>query len=89
MFVRVGTGESSRVDVAPGGNVPLRLDQVDELNRLIDDIRHATSTVSDASDRLQTLLVASPGNPSWVRVVGSGVLTVGQGLLLNRGSATS
>ena len=39
VFVRIDTGSSSRVDFAPGSNRPLRLDQVDELYRLIDDIR--------------------------------------------------
>jgi uncharacterized membrane protein YjjB (DUF3815 family) len=40
-------------------------------------------TVAEAGDRLQLLLVAPPRFPGWVRVIGSGVLTVGLGLLLN------
>src|SRR5689334_11367229 len=40
VFVRIDTGGASRVDFAPGSNAPLRLDQVDELYRLVDDIRH-------------------------------------------------
>src|SRR3954454_20340926 len=83
VFVRIGTGDSSRVDFAPGSNTLLRLDQVEELYRLIDDIRHAKVAVTEASDRLEGLLVAPPRFPGWVRVVGSGVLTVGLGLLLN------
>ena len=39
VFVRIEAGESSRVDFAPGGYDPLRLDQIDALYRLIDDIR--------------------------------------------------
>ena len=83
VFVRIGTGDSSRVDFAPGSNTPLRLDQVDELYRLIDEIRHAKLTVSEASSRLDALLAAPPRVPGWLRVVGSGVLTVGLGLMLN------
>ena len=83
VFVRIEAGDSSRVDFAPGGNVPLRLDQVDALYRLIDDIRHAKLSVTEAKDRLVSLLVARPRFSWWVRVLGSGVLTVGLGLLLN------
>jgi uncharacterized membrane protein YjjP (DUF1212 family) len=83
VFVRIETAESSNVDFAPGSSLPLRLDQVDELYRLIDDIRHARLTVSEASDRLESLVVAEPRLPGWVRVLGSGVLTLGLGLMLN------
>lgn len=83
VFVRIETAESSNVDFAPGSSLPLRLDQVDELYRLIDDIRHARLTVSEASDRLESLVVAEPRLPDWVRVLGSGVLTLGLGLMLN------
>jgi uncharacterized membrane protein YjjP (DUF1212 family) len=83
VFVRIGTGDSSRVDFAPGTNAPLRLDQVDELYRLIDDIRHAKVTVSEAGDRLDALISAAPRLPGWARVIGGGVLTVGLGLMLN------
>jgi uncharacterized membrane protein YjjP (DUF1212 family) len=83
VFVRIETGETSRVDFAPGSSLPLRLDQVEELYRLIDDIRHARLMVSEASNRLERLLVAPPRLPGWLRVLGGGVLTVGLGLLLN------
>ena len=83
VFVRIETGDASRVDFAPGGNAPLRLDQVDALYRLVDDIRHARVTVDQASQRLDELLVARPRFPGWIRVVGTGLLTVGLGLLLN------
>jgi uncharacterized membrane protein YjjP (DUF1212 family) len=83
VFVRIETGDSSRVDFAPGDSLPLRLDQVDELYRLVDEIRRARITVSEADDRLETLLAAPPRLPVWARVVGGGVLTVGLGLILN------
>ena len=83
VFVRIEAGDASRVDFAPGDNRALRLDQVDALYRLIDDIRHAKLSVSEASDRLAEVIVARPRFPAWVRVIGSGVLTVGLGLLLN------
>jgi uncharacterized membrane protein YjjP (DUF1212 family) len=83
VFVRIETAESSRVDFAPGSNTQLRLDQIDDLYRLIDDIRHAKVTVTEASAQLESLLAAKPRFPDWVRVVGGGVLTVGLGLMLN------
>lgn len=83
VFVRIETSDSSRVDFAPGTSLPLRLDQVDDLYRLIDEIRHARLTVSEASDRLESLIAAPPRLPGWVRVIGSGVLTLGLGLMLN------
>lgn len=83
VFVRIDAGGSSQVDFAPGSNEPLRLDQVDELYRLVDDIRHAKLTVAEASERLEELLVARARFPGWVRVAGAGMLTVGLGLLLN------
>jgi uncharacterized membrane protein YjjP (DUF1212 family) len=83
VFVRIDAGESSRVDFAPGAVAPLRLDQVDELYRLIDDIRHAKATVEQGGSRLAAILEAPPRFAPWVRVLGNGVLTVGLGLLLN------
>ena len=63
VFVRIEAGESSRVDFAPGGNRPLRLDQVDDLYRLIDDIRHAKVTVEEANAQLGRLLAAPAAVP--------------------------
>ena len=39
VFVRIEAAAATRVDFAPGSNAMLRLDQIDELYRLIDDIR--------------------------------------------------
>jgi uncharacterized membrane protein YjjP (DUF1212 family) len=88
VFVRIDAGGASRVDFAPGSNAQLRLDQIDELYRLVDDIRRARATVDQAEDRLERLLAAPPRLPGWVRVLGGGVLTVGLALMLNPGLAT-
>lgn len=83
VFVRIQTGDATRVDFAPAPNATLRLDQVDVLYRLIDDIRHARLGVADAVARLRDLLAARPRLPSWLRVVGTSVMVLGLGLLLN------
>ena len=83
VFVRIEAGDSSRVDFAPGGYDPLRLDQIDALYRLIDDIRRLHLPVADAAARLAALEVAPPRFNAGARVLGHGVLTVGLGLLLN------
>ncbi len=83
VFVRIDTGASSRVDFAPGSNRPLRLDQVDELYRLIDDIRLGRVEVLAATDQLGAILRARPRFGALGRVLGTGVLTVGLGLMLN------
>jgi uncharacterized membrane protein YjjP (DUF1212 family) len=83
VFVRIEAGDSSRVDFAPGGYDPLRLDQIDTLYRLVDDIRQHHLPVADASLRLATLVVARPRFHAAATVLGHGVLTVGLGLMLN------
>lgn len=83
VFVRIDTGDSSRVDFAPGGDAPLRLDQIDALYRLVDDIRLAGVEVDRATDRLGQLLVSPPRFGPVATVLGTGVLTVGLGLMLN------
>jgi uncharacterized membrane protein YjjP (DUF1212 family) len=83
VFVRIDTGPSSRVDFAPGSNRPLRLDQIDALYRVIDDIRLHRLPVQDATRRLEALLVADPRYGPFVTVVGTSILTVGLGLMLN------
>ena len=83
VFVRIDLGNSSRVDFEAGTSTPLRLDQVDALYRLIDDIRHAAVDVDGASRRLRDLMTAPPRFGGLVAVLGSGILTVGLGLMLN------
>ena len=83
VFVRIDAGSVSRVDFAPGGEAVLRLDQVDALYRLIDDIRHGRVDVVAAAERLDALLRSRPRFGAVVTLLASGVLTVGLGLLLN------
>ncbi|MFS0701882.1 threonine/serine exporter ThrE family protein [Cellulomonas sp. 179-A 4D5 NHS] len=83
VFVRIKAGDSTRVDFAPIPRAALRLDQVDALYRLVDDIRHAKLTASEASARLGRVLSAEALFPAWLRVAGTSVMTLGLGLLLN------
>jgi uncharacterized membrane protein YjjP (DUF1212 family) len=87
VFVRIEAGTFTRVDFAPGGSAALRLDQVDALYRLIDDIRQVRTPVLEASERLDRLLTSVPRFGGLVTLVGHGVLTVGLGLILNPTSA--
>ena len=61
VFVRIEAGESARVDFAPGGNDPLRLDQIDALYRL--DRRHPPGAAPGRRgrrERLQALVALAP-----------------------------
>ena len=49
LFVRIDLGPSSQVDFKTGGSTPMRLDQVDALYRLVDDIRHGTVDAETAA----------------------------------------
>lgn len=83
VFVRVGADDLSRVDFAPASNAPLRLDQIDAVYRVVDDIRLTHLPAAEASRRLDELLGSRPRFPAWVRVVGASVLTLGLGLMLH------
>lgn len=83
VFVRIGAGSSSRVDFEPAGSSTLRLDQVDALYRLIDEIRYGRVDAESANVRLDALLASSPRFGAVATILGIGVLTIGLGLLLN------
>lgn len=83
VFVRIRAGDATRVDFAPVPRAALRLDQVDALYRLVDDIRHAQLGAAEASARLDAVLTSRAPLPSWLRVAGTSVMTVGLGLLLD------
>lgn len=83
VFVRIDLGPSSSVDFETGASTPLRLDQVDALYRLIDDIRLTQVDADGATARLQDLLTAEPRFGAIAAILGSGVLTVGLGLMLS------
>lgn len=83
VFVRIETGSTIRMDFEAGGSEQLRLDQVDALYRLVDDIRHGLVDAETAAERLAALLASRPRFGAVVAVLASGVLTVGLGLVLN------
>lgn len=83
VFVRIDTGGPSRMDFQAGTSEPLRLDQIDVLYRLVDDIRHGVVDAETASVRLDGLLTSRPRFGGVISVLASGVLTVGLGLMLN------
>jgi len=83
VFVRIKTGSSSRMDFEAGTSAPLRLDQIDALYRLVDDIRHGLVDAEPACTRLQALLTSRPRFGGAITVLASGILTVGLGLVLN------
>jgi uncharacterized membrane protein YjjP (DUF1212 family) len=83
VFVRIDTGVATRVDFALGASHPLRLDQVDGLYRLVDDITHRRVDVDVARERLRLVRKAEPRFGPVRTVLATGVLTVGLGLMLN------
>lgn len=87
VFVRIRTGDSSRMDFQAGADAPLRLDQIDALYRLVDDIRHGLVDAEAARARLAHLLEAGPRFGAVVSILASGVLTLGLGLVLNPSAA--
>lgn len=84
IFVRIESGASSRIDFAPTTSEgPLRLDQIDRLYRVIDDIRHGELDVETATAQLHELLRAPRRLGNLSVVIGTMILTVGLGLMLN------
>ncbi|WP_243057795.1 threonine/serine exporter ThrE family protein [Nocardioides sp. SR21] len=84
IFVRIESGTSSRIDFAPTTSAgALRLDQIDQLYRIVDDIRHGALDVASASRRLEEMLAAPRRLGNWSIVVGTTILTLGLGLMLN------
>ena len=83
VFVRVEAGGATRVDFTPAGNVALRLDQVDALYRLIDDLRHQRTDLEAARARLDGLRAAKPRFGPLGTILGTPVLILGLGLMLN------
>jgi uncharacterized membrane protein YjjB (DUF3815 family) len=71
------------MDFEAGTSEPLRLDQIDALYRLIDDIRHGLVDTEPARTRLDDLLASRPRFGGVISVLASGILTVGLGLMLN------
>lgn len=83
VFVRVEVGATTKVDFTPAGNVALRLDQVDALYRLIDDLRHHRTDLDGARARLDSLRAAKRRFGAMGTILGTPVLILGLGLMLN------
>lgn len=83
VFVRLEVGDGATIDFAPGSAEQLRLDQVDALYRLIDEIRRREIGADAARARLDELLASTARFGPVMTILGSAVLTVGLGLILN------
>ncbi|NUR08451.1 MAG: threonine/serine exporter family protein [Nocardioidaceae bacterium] len=83
VFVRLGETGAVAVDFAPVSSRELRLDQVDALYRLVDDILAGPVEVSAARARLDALTISAPRFGAPTRVAATALLTVGLGLLLD------
>ncbi len=83
VFVSIDVGSTSKVDFAPGDARALRLDQVDELYRIVDDIRHHHLEVAQARRRLTAMYDSRPRFGPVLVILASGVLTLGLGMMLN------
>jgi uncharacterized membrane protein YjjP (DUF1212 family) len=86
VFVRVvddHIGEVT-VDFMNADGPPLRLDQVDALYKLIEEVKRRPIPPDEAIDRLKTIVRSQPRFNWFNRILGHAVLTVGLGLLLVR-----
>ncbi|GAA4363907.1 threonine/serine exporter family protein [Nocardioides caricicola] len=84
IFVRIEAGSSTRVDFAPtSSQSSLRLDQIDQLYRVVDDIRQGKLDVATAKARLAELLRRPRRLGMASVVIGTTILTLGLGLLLH------
>lgn len=76
---------SVRTDVAPAGLARLRLDQVDELFRLVDDARDGQLGPVEGRDAIRAVRRRQPPYSAAVRLVGHVLFTSGLVLLLRGG----
>lgn len=83
VFVRV-VGEDGAVttDFMNADGPPLRLDQVDSLYKLIEEVKAKPISPADAIDRLEAIVESEPRFRGLTRILGHAVVTVGLGLLL-------
>ncbi|MEV4416296.1 threonine/serine exporter family protein [Catellatospora sp. NPDC049609] len=85
VFVRSRDGGGGVVvDFANADGPPLRLDQVDQLYKLFEQVKAEPIPPVEGIARVQDILDAPPRFGSLVPVLGHGVLTVGIGLLFVR-----
>ncbi|GAA1380489.1 threonine/serine ThrE exporter family protein [Catellatospora chokoriensis] len=85
VFVRAGAeGGGVTVDFANADGPPLRLDQVDRLYTLFEQVKADPIPPAEGIARVQDILDAPPRFGAVITVFGHGVLTVGIGLLFVR-----
>ena len=82
MFVQTGTGDTAHVQFSARVAPPLRLDQIDELYRLVKRLEHGELTASTGLGRLQAIYQRRPAFGWPVRTIGHAVLTVGLVMLI-------
>ncbi|GAB4060089.1 threonine/serine exporter family protein [Catellatospora paridis] len=84
VFVRAGVEGGVTVDFANADGPPLRLDQVDRLYKLFEQVKADPIPPAEGIERVQDILDAPPRFGAVITVFGHGVLTVGIGLLFVR-----
>lgn len=84
VFVRVVGDQGVTVDFMNADGPPLRLDQVEELYKLMHDIKAKPIPPGQAIDRLDRIVEDKPRFGWPMRILGHTVLTVGLGLLVVR-----
>lgn len=84
VFVRAGAEGGVTVDFANADGPPLRLDQVDRLYKLFEQVKAEPIPPAEGIERVQDILDAPPRFGAVITVLGHGVLTVGIGLLFVR-----
>jgi uncharacterized membrane protein YjjP (DUF1212 family)/uncharacterized membrane protein YjjB (DUF3815 family) len=82
LFIQTGAGDSVHVQFVSQVAPPLRLDQIDDLYRLVKQLERAELPVRDALDRLAEVYRKQPAFGWPLRVVGHAVLTAGLVLLI-------
>jgi uncharacterized membrane protein YjjP (DUF1212 family) len=83
VFVRLQTDDGASIDFAPGSADQLRLDQIDALYRLVDEIRRRRIDAVSAGQELDRILASASRFSPTTMILGTMVLTLGLGMLLN------
>lgn len=85
LFVSVPGATVTHTAVASAGARPLRLDQVDDLFRLVEEAQTGGLDALEGLRRLRALRERPPPYPSWAQILGYALLAFGIALIL-RGS---
>ncbi|RDI66822.1 threonine/serine exporter family protein [Nocardia pseudobrasiliensis] len=89
VWVRLADSDGDvHLDLLDTATSTLRMDQIDEVYRLIATAQRARTAPRKVVARLDRILRTPPPTPVWLAVVGNVVLTVGFGLMLNPSART-